>query len=79
MKKWKVSNLIRGYQIEENYVLANDEDEAYEKMEDEDYIGEWKIVKDEMSTEDTEITEVKNDGIWNRREDSQHHTKRIRL
>ena len=30
MKKWKVSNLIRGYQIEENYVLANDEDEAYD-------------------------------------------------
>jgi hypothetical protein len=30
-------------------------------MEDEDYIGEWKIVKDEMSTEDTEITEVKNE------------------
>jgi len=58
MKKWKVSNLIRGYQIEENYVLANDEDEAYEKMENEEYIGEWKIVKDEMSTEDTEITEV---------------------
>ena len=45
MKKWKVSNLIRGYQIEENYVLANDEDEAYEKMENEEYIGEWKIVK----------------------------------
>ena len=63
-QKWKVSNLIRGYQIEENYVLANDEDEAYEKMEDEDYIGEWKIVKDEMSTEDTEITEVKNDKWW---------------
>ena len=59
MKKWKVSNLVRGYQIEENYVLANDEDEAYEKMENEEYIGEWKIVKDEMSTEDTEITEVK--------------------
>jgi len=57
MKKWKVSNLIRGYQIEENYVLANDEDEANEKIENEEYIGEWKIVKDEMSTEDIEIKE----------------------
>jgi hypothetical protein len=27
-------------------------------MENEDYIGDWKIVKDEMSTEDTEIKEV---------------------
>jgi hypothetical protein len=27
-------------------------------VENEDYIGDWKIVKDEMSTEDTEIKEV---------------------
>lgn len=60
MKKYKISNLIRGYQIETNYVMANNEDEAYEKYEDDDLLlDEWEITKDDMSVDDTEITEVK--------------------
>ena len=61
MKKYKISVMERGYIIKENYIMAKDEDDAQEKFDNEEDLEnlEWKIVQDEMSEDNVEITEVK--------------------
>ena len=51
----------RGYVIKENYIMAEDEDDAQERFDNEEDLEnlEWKIVQDEMSEDNVEITEVK--------------------
>ena len=61
MKKYKISVMERGYVIKENYIMAEDEDDAQERFDNEEDLEnlEWKIVQDEMSEDNVEITEVK--------------------
>jgi len=60
MKKYEVSILRRGYIIERNFVMAKDENDAYERYEDDEYLNdEWEVTQDDMSTDDVQIKEVK--------------------
>ena len=50
----------RGYIIERNFVMAKDEDDAYERYEDDEYLNdEWEVTQDDMSEDDVQIKEVK--------------------
>ena len=51
----------RGYIIKENYIMAEDEDDAQERFDNEEDLEnlEWITVQDEMSEDNVEITEVK--------------------
>jgi len=60
MNKYKISEFSSGYIIRENYVIAENEDMAYEAYENEEFVNEiWHTVKDDMSVEDVEITKIK--------------------
>ena len=61
MKKYEVSIMKTGFIIERNFVMAENEDEAYERYEDDEVLNdEWEVTKDDMSTEDVDVKEV----IW---------------
>ena len=61
MNKYKISVMERGYIIKENYIMAEDEDDAQERFDNEEDLEklEWITVQDEMSEDNVEITEVK--------------------
>jgi hypothetical protein len=59
MKKYEVSIMKTGFTIERNFVMAENEDEAYERYEDDELLNdEWEVTKDDMSTEDVDVKEV---------------------
>ena len=60
LKKFKVSEMKRGYTIEDIILLAKNKDDAWENYSnDKGFLGKWKMVTDERVIENTEITEVK--------------------
>ena len=60
MKKYEVSIMKTGFIIERNFVMAENEDEAQQRYEDDEYLNdEWGVMKDDMSTDDVELKEVK--------------------
>ena len=61
MNKYKISVMERGYIIKENSIMAEDEDDAQERFDNEEDLEnlEWITVQDEMSEDNVEITEVK--------------------
>tara|TARA_R110000824_G_scaffold5315_4_gene24706 strand:- start:1183 stop:1365 length:183 start_codon:yes stop_codon:yes gene_type:complete len=60
MKKYEVSIMKTGFIIERNFVMAENEDEAQQRYEDDEYLNdEWEVMKDDMSTDDVDIKEVK--------------------
>ena len=61
MKKYKISVMEKGYVIKENYIMAEDENDAHDSF----FCNvkkllnpEWKIVKSKMK-ENVEIKEIK--------------------
>ena len=61
MNKYKISVMERGYRIKENYIMAEDEDDAQERFDNEEDLEnlEWITTQDEMSEDNVEITKVK--------------------
>ena len=60
MNKYKISVMERGYRIKENYIMAEDEDDAQERFDNEEDLEnlEWITTQDEMSEDNVEITKV---------------------
>jgi hypothetical protein len=59
MKKYRVRRTSTGYIVEEAIIEATSLDEAYNKLADDELDSDFEIVRDEMSVEDEDITEIK--------------------
>tara|TARA_R100001224_G_scaffold27367_1_gene14813 strand:+ start:2556 stop:2744 length:189 start_codon:yes stop_codon:yes gene_type:complete len=61
MKRYKISVMEKGYVIKENYIMAEDEDDAHERFYNYEELDnpEWKIVESKMKEDNVEITEEK--------------------
>ena len=56
MPRYKITQHLTGWKVVENFIDAKDEDEAWEKHEKDDYVGEeWNEVEEEYKVTDTEI------------------------
>lgn len=60
MKRYEVSVMKQGFIIEKNFVMAESDDDAYNKFLDSNNMeGEWEITNDDMSIQHVDIKEVK--------------------
>lgn len=53
--KYRVTRVSHGYIVEEAYVTATSEEEAYEKLMELELDSDFEIVRDEMSVEEETI------------------------
>ena len=57
MPRYKITQHLTGWKVVENYIDAKDEDEAWKKHDQDDYVGEeWREAEEEYKVTDTEIT-----------------------
>ena len=56
MPRYKITQHLTGWKLIGNFIDAKDEDEAWEKHEKDDYVGEeWNEVEEEYKVTDTEL------------------------
>ena len=56
MPRYKITQHLTGWKVVENYIDAKDEDEAWKKHDQDDYVGEeWREAEEEYKVTDTEI------------------------
>ena len=57
MPRYKITEHQTGWQTLENFIDAKDEDDAWEKHNERDYVNqEWREAEEEYKLVDTEIT-----------------------
>ena len=57
MPRYKITQHLTGWKIVENFIDAKDEDDAWEKHNERDYVNqEWREAEEEYKLVDTEIT-----------------------
>jgi len=57
MPRYKITEHLTGWKIVENFIDAKDEDDAWEKHNERDYVNqEWREAEEEYKLVDTEIT-----------------------
>ena len=57
MPRYKITQHLTGWKVVENYIDAKDEDEAWKKHDQDDYVDEeWREAEEEYKVTDTEIT-----------------------
>ena len=57
MPRYKITEHLTGWKIVENFIDAKDEDGAWEKHNERDYVNqEWREAEEEYKLVDTEIT-----------------------
>ena len=57
MPRYKITEHLTGWKIVENLIDAKDEDDAWEKHNERDYVNqEWREAEEEYKLVDTEIT-----------------------
>jgi hypothetical protein len=56
MPRYKITQHLTGWKVVENYIDAKDEDEAWKKHDQDDYVDEeWREAEEEYKVTDTEI------------------------
>jgi len=61
INRYKVTRISTGYITEVAYVTARDEDEAEEKLSNDELDSDFELVHDEMSVEEENITLCKSE------------------
>ena len=61
INRYKVTRISTGYITEVAYVTARDEDEAEEKLSNDELDGDFELVNDDMSVEEENITLCKSE------------------
>jgi hypothetical protein len=61
INRYKVTRVSTGYITEVAYVTARDEDEAEEKLSNDELDGDFELVNDDMSVEEENITLCKSE------------------
>jgi len=61
INRYKVTRISTGYITEVAYVTARDEDEAEEKLSNDELDSDFELVNDDMSVEEENITLVKSE------------------
>ena len=57
MPRYKITEHLTGWKIVENFIDAKDEDDAWEKHNERDYVNqEWREAEEEYRITDLEIT-----------------------
>ena len=57
MPRYKITQHLTGWKIVENFIDARDNDDAWEKHNERDYVNkEWREAEEEYKLVDTEIT-----------------------
>ena len=61
INRYRVTRVSTGYITEVAYVTARDEDEAEEKLSNDELDGDFELVNDDMSVEEENITLCKSE------------------
>mgnify|MGYP003348822125 FL=1 len=56
--KYRVKRISQGYIVEEAYITATSEEEAEEKLANDELDSDFEIIRDEMSVEDETVERV---------------------
>ena len=58
--KYRVKRISQGYIVEEAYITATSEEEAEEKLANDELDSDFEIIRDEMSVEEETMKRITN-------------------